>query len=269
MQNEISTEWPIEKEYGVCRLSVVNIYQEPSPTSGLLSQLLFGETYKVIGKSSCCKWVKISVTKESVEGWLVLLQHQEITMEEFFDFNDPDFQITTSPISTIVFKGAVIYLLAGSHLHVSRNELFDIGESIRFVGQCRSNAVKATRDEIVNIAYSFLNVPYQSGGKNFFGIGVGAFIHLVFKIGGYHSPQFLSQILERGEKVSADQARKGDLLIFVNEKQIPDHVGIYLGYGEMIHVNGKVTRNHVNFANSRNEKNISTFWHVHEIRNIM
>jgi gamma-D-glutamyl-L-lysine dipeptidyl-peptidase len=269
MQNEISTEWPNDSEYGVCRLSIINLYQQPRLGTGLITQMLFGETYRVLERSSCLKWLKVVGSDDMGEGWMLLLQHQAISKEEFIQFNDNDYQVTSSPISTIFFKGQLLHLLPGSNIHISQNELFDIGESIKFKGKCRPHALKASRDEICAIALSFLNVPAQFGGRSYFGIGAGAFVHLVFKIGGYNSPRFLSQIVESGNKVFSYNSQPGDILIFANDKQIHDHVGIYLGDGEMIHVNGKVTKNEVNLDGAKTDKNISPYWHVHEIRNII
>jgi len=269
MQNEISTGWPISSEYGVCRLSIINLYQQARLGTGLITQMLFGETYRVLERSSCLKWIKVAGSDDTGEGWMLLLQHQEINFEEFSHFNDNDYQVTSSPTSTILFKGQLIHLLPGSNIHVSQNELFDIGESIKFKGECRPHAQKATREEICRIALSFINVPAQFGGRSYFGIGAGAFVHLVFKIGGYNFPRFLSQIVEKGKLMDPKEAQPGDILIFANDKQIHDHVGIYLGGGEMIHVNGKVTRNEVNLDGARADKNISPFWHVHEIRNVI
>jgi len=269
MLNEISTEWPIDSKYGVCRLSLINLYQEPRLGSGLITQMLFGETYRVLMRSSCFKWLKVVGTDDTGEGWILTLQHQEIGREEFNHFNDNDYQVTSSPTSTILFKGQLIHLLPGSNIHVGQNELFDIGESIKFKGECRPHSLKASRKEISKIALSFLNGPAQFGGRSYFGIGAGAFVHLVFKIGGYNFPRFLSQIVEKGKKIKPDESQPGDILIFANDKQIHDHVGIYLGDGEMIHVNGKVTTNQVNLDGAQADKNISPFWHVHEIRNII
>jgi len=200
MQKEISIEWPIDSEYGVCRLSIVNLYQQPRLGTGLITQMLFGETYRVLERSSCLKWIKVVGTDDMGEGWMLALQHQEISFEEFSQFSDIDYQVTSSPTSTINFRGELIYLLPGSNIHVGQNELFDIGESIKFTGECRPHSQRASREEISKIAQSFLNAPAQFGGRSFFGLGAGAFVHLVFKIGGYNFPRFLSQIVERGKK---------------------------------------------------------------------
>ncbi|KEO74921.1 C40 family peptidase [Anditalea andensis] len=269
MQKETSTEWQTESEYGVCRLSVINLYAEPRLGTGLITQLLFGETYVVLDRSSCRKWLKVVGTDDTGEGWMAALQHQDVSHKEFMLFNDQDYQITLAPISTIYFKGQILHLLPGSNLHVSQNELFDMGESIRFTGESRPQSLKASRQQISQIALSFLNVPAQFGGRSFFGIGAGAFVHLVFKIGGYSFPRFLSQIILKGKLMNPEGALPGDILIFANDRKVHDHVGIYLGEGEMIHVNGKVTRNKVNLNGASVDKNISPYWHVHEIRNIM
>ncbi|MDN3669739.1 NlpC/P60 family protein [Echinicola jeungdonensis] len=240
MRNGNSTEWLTKQKYGICRLSLVSVYQEPRPGSGLITQLLFGETYEVVEVSPDEKWLKIKIGAVNTTGWMQALQHEEISPEDFNFFTGGDNQITTSPVSTLKFREGTIYLLAGSLLQISASELFDTKRFIGFEGRVRNHKEKASRGELIDIARSFRNVPFLSGGRSYFGIGSGSFIQLVFKISGYSVPKFISQLVDAGRPVSAEKAYPGDLVIFGNEKDIPHHAGIYLGDNRVIHVSGKV-----------------------------
>ncbi len=190
MQNGNSTKWLTKQKYGICRLSLVSVYQEPRPGSGLMTQLLFGETYEVVEVSPDEKWLKIKFGDDNATGWMQALQHEEISPEDFSYFSEGDYQITTSPVSTLKFREGTIFLLAGSHLQVSAKELFDVKRTIGFEGKVRNHLIKANRGELLDIARSFRNVPFLSGGRSFFGIGSGSFIQLVYKISGYSVPYF-------------------------------------------------------------------------------
>jgi gamma-D-glutamyl-L-lysine dipeptidyl-peptidase len=276
MQKEISTGWPTEAEigaatrsFGVCRVSVASVYLEPRPGSGLLTQLLFGETYTVLEWAPSNKYVRVESFEDKLQGWLLATQHQQISQEEFLAFNETDYQLTTSVVSQIVFKHEKLFLLPGSHIHVEQHELFDLSQSIQFEGRCRPRSKKASREEVIGIAKSFINAPFLSGGRSYFGLGSGSFIQLTFKIAGYRVPKFLSQMLGFGRKVAIEDARAGDVLIFGNEKQLPEHMGIYMGDNKVIHMRGKVLVEAVDFETKSGRKNISVFPNVLDVRNIM
>ncbi|MBS9522627.1 C40 family peptidase [Litoribacter alkaliphilus] len=269
MQKETSTEWPIDEGYGVCRLSLATVYQEPRPGAGLVTQLLFGETYRVLEADPSKRYLRIESHQDKSQGWLVTAQHHAIAQEEFDAFNDSDYQLTTSPVSHITFKNQKIYLLPGSHLHVAQNELFDLSQSLQFSGSSRPRSQKADRDELMEIAQLFINTPFLSGGRSFFGLGAGSFVQLVYKIAGYKVPKFLSQLLVFGQKVEASAAQPGDLLIFYNEMQLPEHMGLYLGDEQIIHMKGKVRIDKISFAPKSGQKNISGFPNVHEVRKLI
>jgi gamma-D-glutamyl-L-lysine dipeptidyl-peptidase len=276
MQKEISTGWPTEAEtgsttlsYGVCRLSVASIYLEPRPGSGLLTQLLFGETYTVVEWAPGNKYLRVESFEDKIQGWLLATQHQQISQKEFLAFNETDYQLTTSAVSQIVFKHEKLFLLPGSHIHVEQHELFDLSQSIQFEGRCRPRSKKATREEVIEIAKSFINAPFLSGGRSYFGLGSGSLVQLIFKIAGHRAPKFLSQMIGFGKKVSSGDARPGDVLIFGNEKQLPEHMGIYMGDNRVIRMRGKVLVEPVDFDVKASRKNISVFPNVLDVRNIM
>ncbi|WP_143962275.1 C40 family peptidase [Litoribacter populi] len=266
MQKETSTEWPIDLGYGVCRLSVATVYQEARPGAGLITQLLFGETYRVLEIDPRKRYLRIECNQNKIQGWLLATQHQSIEPEEFEAFNESDYQLTTSPVSHITFKNQKIYILPGSHLHVAQNELFDLSQSLQFSGSSRPRFQKADREELMEIAKMFVNVPYLSGGRSFFGLGAGSFIQLVYKIAGYKVPKFLSQLMVFGKRIEPSEAQPGDLLIFYNEMQLPEHMGLYIGGERIIHMRGKVRIEQISFMPKSGQKNISGFPNVQEVR---
>ena len=62
-------------KYGICALSIVPCRLEPADTSEMVSQLLFGEIYRVIDERK--KWVKIRAAHDGYESWIDRKQHQE------------------------------------------------------------------------------------------------------------------------------------------------------------------------------------------------
>ncbi|GGZ28321.1 hypothetical protein GCM10007049_21590 [Echinicola pacifica] len=240
MQKETLIECPEEQKYGVCRLSLVPVYLSPDAGAGLLTQLLFGETYQVEGFTASKKWMKISIPPYGLRGWMLKAQQQIISKEAFEDYNNGEYKVVTSPMSTIEYKGNKIFLSPGSLLHIGTNELFEVEKHLKFHGESRPMRPVSSPEEIISLARLFLNVPFLSGGRGFFGIGAGSFLQLVFRMAGYQIPKFISEIIHVGKAVTLAEIEAGDVLIFGNNKDIPHHAGIYAGENQVIHVHGMV-----------------------------
>jgi gamma-D-glutamyl-L-lysine dipeptidyl-peptidase len=240
MQNEIFSAWHSDQKFGVCRFPVLSLYREPVIGSGLTSQLLFGETYQVLGASKDEKWVMVTGDKEAGSGWIPTMQFRSITEEAYEHYQREDFQIVSSPFGKVKIDGVYIHLLPGSIVHVSNTELFSAEEIVQMEGHFRDYKQKASREELAQIARGFLKSPYLSGGRSFFGINSGTFIHLTYKIAGYVVPNYLAGLMTYGRPVTPEELSRGDIVLFSNENNIPSHVGLYLGGEELIEVGGEV-----------------------------
>ena len=62
--------------FGICNLGIVPIRSEASDKSEMVSQLLFGDAFKIIESSS--KWTKIVTSFDAYEGWIDSKQFQKI-----------------------------------------------------------------------------------------------------------------------------------------------------------------------------------------------
>lgn len=268
MQNENLIEWPIEHKYGICRISLLSLYLEPRPGAGLFTQLLFGETYEVLGMTPDGKWLKVRHQTDII-GWIFTSQHEPIGEAAYDTYNEEDYQVVTSPVSTIRYQGELLYLMPGSHLHIGSSELFDMGSVLEFSGTSKHVKKKASREELVELAKKFINVPFLSGGRGFFGIGAGSFIQLVYKLAGFPAPKFISLLLSSGKPIAFEEIQLGDVVIFGNKKDIPHHAGIYIGDSQVIHVKGKVRVDSVKLDGAKMTHIQSPFYQVLDIRNLL
>lgn len=207
----------------------------------MTSQLLFGETYDITGISEDRRWLFATGGAQAGSGWMLSSQHQAISEAAFDQFNQTPFRVTTSPTSIIHHKDGITYLLPGSNIHVSSGELFDWKTTIDFKGESRPFEEKADRQELVDIVQGFINSPYLSGGRSLYGLYEASLLHLVFKMGGYIIPNYLSPLVSHGQKIPLESIQMADLIVFGNEMGIPHHLGMYLGGNKMMEVNGKVT----------------------------
>ncbi|MDN3687202.1 C40 family peptidase [Cyclobacterium jeungdonense] len=269
MQNGTSNEWLSERIYGICRVTLLPMYREPVPGSGMSSQLLFGELYQIRRRTKEGDWLFAEGENQAGSGWILASQHQELEEGGFEFLSQAALHVTTSPISKLIWDKSPIYLLPGSQLHADRNELFDWGASFFFEGESRPFSEKVTREQLVTIASTFINAPYLSGGRSIFGLFGGSWLQLVFKIGGYRVPNYLSTFLTAGEEVGLSGMQAADVLIFGNELGIPSRVGLYAGEGRLLLVDGKVRFEAFDPDNWSASKNKSRDAQVLHVKNLV
>lgn len=269
MQNETFNEWPIEKKFGICRLSLLTLYREPVFGSGMTTQLLFGETYTVTGTSRLMDWLLVTGDHLVGTGWISIHQHEDINEVDYQRYLQGDFRMTLSPVTKVRFRGDNLNLLAGSILHISAAELFEPQETMELSGEFRDFSVKASREELVQIAHRFVNAPFLSGGRSLFGLDLGAMVQLIFKFSGYIVPNYLSALIESGEKTPTQAIQKGDVVVFSNENKIPHHLALYLGKGQIMELRGKVIIRSFDPEMEETTKNNSRKNQVHEVINLI
>lgn len=228
--------------HGICLLSVVPCRKEPANVSEMVTQLLFGETYKITDENE--EWFKIITAYDSYECWLNKKQHNPISEKTFQSIQKENCFCNGDLVQVVKNKNlnTNIAITIGSSLPFLKGHdmQFD-AYHFSFDGSVIDTSVKNDAQKIVQIAYLFMNSPYLWGGKNPFGIDCSGFSQLVYKLNGYKLPRDASQQVELGFPLSfVEEAEAGDLAFFDNEEGRITHVGILLDNQTIIHASGQV-----------------------------
>lgn len=206
-----------------------------------VTQLLFGDHYRVLAHSPDGNWLRISSYYDDYEGWIDVRQHQPISAEYFDHINHAEFKITTDITSSLLNHKSPQIVLIGSIIPISSSELFRMEEQFAFNGEAKNLGQRREFEYLRMIAMKYLNSPYQWGGKGPFGIDCSGFTQMVFKICGYKLLRDSSQQFSQGRSVeSLSETRPGDLAFFSNDKGDVSHVGILLTENKIIHASGRV-----------------------------
>lgn len=206
-------------------VAVAPLRKEPSDSSEMISQALFGEGLSVLELME--KWALVKLDADGYEGWLDRKQFiQLLATEETFLLIHP---ITLCALS----NGASVWLPAGAR----------VGESIRTNSIC--SVWSFTAADIRSCAMQFLNAPYLWGGRTILGIDCSGLTQLVFQLNGRQLPRDAYQQAELGTTVSfLEETQTGDLAFFDNQDGRIIHVGIVLiddhGARTIVHASGKV-----------------------------
>jgi len=225
--------------YGICNLSIVPLRTEPSDSSEMVSQVLFGEFFTILEQQKY--WSKIQLASDGFEGFIDNKQFEKISEDlyqklvlanavyagEFIDFiTDSANNLLTIPI------GSSLPFFADKHFFINLKKYNYQGKV--FFG-------KKDKSEIIRNAFTFLNAPFLWGGKTPFGIDCSGFTQMVYKICGYNLLRNVKQQAKQGEVLSfIEESEPGDLAFFDNDEGEIIHVGIILKDYHIIHAHGKV-----------------------------
>jgi cell wall-associated NlpC family hydrolase len=222
-------------EYGIANLAVVPLRAQAKHASEQVSQLLFGETFEIMERFE--NWLRVITTFDGYEGWLNELQFTVIDVDTYNSLASAK-AVTTQAFVTAALKQAdnsIIYLPFGSTLPFFTNGECRIGTDVFTVDS------KGDMDNLLEMVYSFINSPYQWGGRTHFGIDCSGFAQAIMRTQGINLRRDAWQQAEQGEVVDFLQgATLGDLAFFDNEAGHITHVGMMLNNEMIIHASGRV-----------------------------
>ena len=246
--------------FGICNLAIVPIRAEASDKSEQVSQLLFGEHFKIIELTA--KWAQIELAYDGYIGWIDNKQFQPITEENYLFLSKAPIVLNADLIDYITTPNNQLTPISlGASLSFLENE--DINtDKYSFEGM-KVCGVKP-KTELVKTAFMYLNAPYLWGGKTPFGIDCSGFTQMVYKLNGYHLLRDASEQATQGEPLSfIEESEPGDLAFFDNDEGRIIHVGIMMENNYIIHASGKVRIDRLDHLGIYNA---DTNRHTHKLR---
>lgn len=219
-------------KYGLCPLSIVPVRESSDDISELVTQVLYGEHFKIIEQKK--KWCKIRLAWDSYEGWIDQKQWVEISKEDYDSLQKQPSALTTDLVDFVQNKQLqLIPVSIGASVHAC-DYLNDKHEGQRVSGTL-------PKENLIETAFLFLNSPYLWGGRTPFGIDCSGFTQIVYKLNGYRLKRDASQQAMQGEAFSfIEESEPGDLAFFDNSEGNIIHVGIVMEDNYIIHAHGKV-----------------------------
>lgn len=229
-------------QFGICLLSVVPCRKEPSGTSEMVTQLLFGEHYTVTEQKD--DWCKIISAADQYECWISIKQHAPLSPRNFTFLQSQPAEFATDLIQIVtdLNRNLRFPVTFGCVLPFLKDNRFQIEDrSFAYEGSTVTAGTKGSASQLLQTAYLLLNAPYLWGGRGPFGIDCSGFTQLIYKLNGYQLPRDASQQVSMGEPLSfVEEAQAGDLAFFDNEEGKIIHVGIVIDQLQILHASGNV-----------------------------
>jgi len=249
-------------EFGICNLNFIAIRREPTDHCEMVSQLHFGETFKVLEESGL--WLRIQADYDYYEGWVPRIQTKALSEQAYQAVIENNTHFSDEMVTFITDKNDQLQILSlGASLPNYQKSKFTIDDlTYTFDGEVISG--KREKSDLVRTAYKYLNAPFLWGGKTPFGIDCSGFTQMVYKLNGYQLFRDAHQQASQGEVLSfIEESEPGDLAFFDNEEGEIIHAGILLANNYIIHCHGKIR---IDRIDSSGIYNVDTQRHTHKLR---
>ena len=208
--------------------SVANVYFKPSPNSEVVSQILYGEKFKILLKRK--KYIKIKTHYDNYIGY--------IKKDKFLENFKPSHKI--SKIKSRIFSKKGKKFLPSNHYLYYGSGVYKINENKKFVEFEKNKWIKKSdvrnidhhEKNYIKIFKFFLNTKYLWGGKTCVGIDCSALIQIYFYYNRIFFPRDTKDQIRFCKRKRGKNRRKGDIVFWKG------HVGICLNKSRFIHAYG-------------------------------
>jgi cell wall-associated NlpC family hydrolase len=215
----------IKPYFAQITLPVAPLFKLPQAGLGLESQLLHGETVQVHGLSNGFALVQneydnyVGFTPLTAIG--TLSPTLKVGALATFIYAEPS--IKSSVLLSLPF-GA---LIEGEN----QGEFIKTNAGYIFAKHCLD--INHNAQDYVEIALSFMNVPYLWGGKSAFGLDCSALIQTALRACGMQAPRDSDQqFSDLGETKALSDISRGDLVFWKG------HIGLMASDTHLLHANG-------------------------------
>ena len=206
-------------------LPIINVYNKKNTKSKLVTQLLYGESFKIIKKSS--NWVKIKNDSDNYKGFIIK-KNFPIKKKNTHKVHNLSATLYSKPNIKIKKK-----LSFGSKIIVSKkkNNLYKF-DNVWIKKKDLKKINYKTKDIFKNIR-KFVGTKYKWGGKHFAGVDCSGLVQLFINFNNKYCPRDSKDQLEYfKKKIKLKNIRKNDLIFWKG------HVAIAISKKKLIHAYG-------------------------------
>ena len=206
--------------------SLSNIYKNPNVVSEVISQILYGEKFKIISKNK--SWIKIKVLFDNYVGY--------IKNKDYTKNHKPTHKIfiLKANIYNKQKKRTKYFLPFASRISmIQENKKFIEFEKNKWIKKSDTKKINHIEKDYLKVLKMFLKIKYLWGGKSYRGIDCSAILQLFFYYNNKFYPRDTKeQIKYSAKKKGSKVFKKGDIIFWKG------HVAVCINNQKLIHAYG-------------------------------
>ena len=205
---------------------IINLYKKASSKSEIVTQMIYGEGFKIIGRS--LKWLKIKIKEDEYIGY--------IKKQKFISYIKPTHKVSVLSAriyKNINFKNKTAELPYGSKLKIDDTYSKFSRLHNSWVETRNIKPIKYKNKNIFKDIKIFKNIKYIWGGKTFKGIDCSALIQVCLNFNNKFCPRDSGQQIRFFRRnINLKNIRKNDIIYWKG------HVAVALSNKKLIHAYG-------------------------------
>jgi len=203
-----------------------NIYKKPSKDSEVISQILYGEKFKILSKNK--NWIKIKLLFDNYIGYIKNNHYEDdyIPTHKVFILKSSIFNKPNNKTKYFLPFASRISIL-------QENKGFIEFERNKWIKKTDIKKISHIEKDYLKVLKLFLKIKYVWGGKTYKGIDCSAILQLIF----YYNNKFYPRDTKDQIRYSIKNAKrrifkKGDIIFWKG------HVAICINSKKLIHAYG-------------------------------
>jgi len=210
---------------------VINVYKRNNIKSGVVTQLLYGDTFKKVKESG--SWFKIKNDSDNYTGYIKkknFPSNQKNTHKVYnLNANLYSKPSTKNKIKTKLSFGSKIKVVKKKSNFYKFDNLWIKKSDLKRINYKTKNTFKNIK--------KFINIKYRWGGKHFTGVDCSGLVQLFFNFNNKFCPRDTKdQIKYFKKKIRLKNIRKNDLIFWKG------HVAVAISRHNLIHAYGPIRR---------------------------
>jgi len=211
--------------------SIINVYKKNNIKSGIVTQLLYGDTFKKIEEKNF--WIKIKNDCDNYKGYIIKKQFPENQKNTHkIDCLYADLYLEPNNKSRIKKK-----LSFGSKIKVIKNKSSFYKFDNLWIKKSVLKKINYKRKDTFKNIKIFINKKYKWGGKNYNGLDCSALVQLFLNFNNIFCPRDAKDQLKYfRKKIKINKIKKNDLIFWKG------HVAIVISKTTAIHAYGPLKK---------------------------
>tara|TARA_B110000211_G_scaffold72922_1_gene84698 strand:+ start:116 stop:856 length:741 start_codon:yes stop_codon:yes gene_type:complete len=209
---------------------VINLYKKASSKSEIVTQMIYGENFRIISKSK--KWMVIKIQEDKYIGY--------IKSRKFISCLKPTHKVST--LFADIYKKPNFKNKIGRLPYIAKIKVEEVNSKFakfqnKWIEIKNIKPLKYKNKDIFNDVKIFKNVKYKWGGKTFEGIDCSALVQVCLNFNNKFCPRDSGQQIRFLKKnINLKNVKKNDIIYWVG------HVAIALSNKKLIHAYGPLKK---------------------------